>query len=248
MDFTEFKKPINIVNLILAILGIGIGIYFYFQSKEFRAISYQVDKTASIIYDITNTSSKVKLIEADSSPISQNVYYVRGKIWNSGNMPISISDVRQQLVLSLNSCKRILDFKIEKQYEDSTQKFQLTKVTENKLGISWHYFDPHNGFSFQLIYLGSENPEPALNGKILGVSNFKFIESNKKTPTWISILLSVVPFLIGWWADRLLPAILGRQSKINLFWRTIIVMIIAVSFTAVILLLYNKFFTSAPPF
>src|SRR5438105_1564863 len=125
MELKEFKRPFNIITIVLALIGIGIGVYFYYLSKQFKEISYQVDHNASVIYDIQNTTSSIRLIGDDSIPITENVYYIRGKIWNSGNLSILKSDVRIPLTISLLSCKRIIDYKIEKQYEDTTQGFSL---------------------------------------------------------------------------------------------------------------------------
>ena len=239
------RSTFNILNLFIAIVGILIGVYFYYQSRQTKDISYQIDKSASKIYDIKNTSSLIRLIEKDTILIKENVYYVRGKIWNSGNLPIQSNDIRKPLTITLNSCKRILDYKIEKQYEDNTQGFVLTKTNNNSLKISWKYFDPKNGFSFQVIYLGDENLNGKLKGKILGISQFNEINSNTENSNWLYFFVITVCLAFGWFADILFPKVLGRQGSLNIFWRTFLVitlsMILSLGVTLIFKMLTKPF-------
>ncbi|MCX6219902.1 MAG: hypothetical protein NTZ69_02800 [Bacteroidia bacterium] len=248
MDTNEFKKPINLISLFLAILGILVGIYFYHSSKQYRDICYQVDHIASKIYDSKNTTSNLHLIDKDSLPIIEDVYYIRGKIWNSGNLSIPSSDVRVPLKIELKSCKRILDFKIEKQYEDSTQCFQLKEIGSNALEINWRYFDPNNGFSYQIIYLGEENVDFSLKGKILNISNFKEIDPNSKHSLWYTIISLILVFLFGFFSDNIFPSIFGAKSKLHLIWRVVLVAVIGILISIVFQYFIPKFSQITIPF
>lgn len=248
MDLKDFKTPFNIVSLILAIIGISTGVYFYHLSKQYKSINYQVDQTASKIYDSKNTTSLIRLFEKDSTPIRENVYYIRGKIWNNGNLPVLTNDIRRPLTISLSSCKRILDYKIEKQYEDSSQEFALTKINDKTLKLNWKYFDPNNGFSFQVIYVGSENPQCKLNGKILGVSNFQEINSKTGISDWNFYFVLAICFIFGWFADIIFPKVLEKKSSLGINWRTFIVVAISIIISYVIFAILNKLNQPLIPF
>jgi hypothetical protein len=169
----DFKKPVNVIFLLLAITGIGLSIFFYFNGRKTKSISYQINEPASLIYDSKNASSAIKVLERDSVLVKDNVYLLTGVIWNSGDIPIPIQEVRKKISLNLAYAKKILDFKIVKQTDRDVASFDLTKNNRNSLSLSWKYFDPKYGFRFQIIYTGKENPQFSLVGKILDVSEFK---------------------------------------------------------------------------
>lgn len=171
--FEEIKKPINVMFLLLGLVGITLSIYFYFQSLKTKEISFELIEPASLIYDSSNASSSIKLLDKDSLSIKDNVYILTGIIWNSGDLPISEDDVRKGVSLNLSSAKKILDFKILKQNDAEVAKFSLNKKSGNALGLNWKYFDPKFGFSFQIIYTGNENPDFKISGKILDVPEFR---------------------------------------------------------------------------
>jgi len=192
MTFIEdLKKPINYISIVLAILGIASGFFFYLNSKKNKAISYNITEPSSLIYDSKNSSSAIKVIEKDSIPIKDNVYILTGTIWNSGNLPITNEDVRQNLSLNLASSKKILDFKIIKQTDPSIAKFNLTSKDGKSLSLSWKYFDPGYGFKFQIIYSGYENSQFNLTGKILDIDEFQ-----KKTDH-VSLVYYIVVVIVG---------------------------------------------------
>lgn len=248
MEINEFKKPINIIFLLLALGGIIISIYFYQISERHKEITYTVDDIASKIYDSKNAASSLHLLDKDSIPIKETVYLIRGKIWNSGNLPINNSDVRLPLKISLASCKKILDFKIGKQYKDGTQKFSLSKLNEKNLVVNWKYFDPKNGFSYQVIYLGLEKPNVSLRGKILDIDKFKNIDEENQNKKWYSFLYMPVGLLFGFFADKLSPSIFGHNSKLSLWFRLLLIITIGGILTYIALKIIEYFTITVIPF
>jgi hypothetical protein len=188
MSFLEdFKKPANWIGYLLGVIGIGLSITFYFYSQKIRSITYQIS-TSSLIYDSKNSSSAIKLLEKDSVPITDNVYLLTGQIWNNGDLPIDIKDVRQPLSLYLSGARRILDYKITKQTDSLVAQFKLTKINDQSLGIKWDYFDPKYKFDFQIIYTGDTSPNFNINGKILDIQTIKQTSDSKRGLTALFFL------------------------------------------------------------
>ncbi|MES2778346.1 MAG: hypothetical protein V4651_00475 [Bacteroidota bacterium] len=195
----EFKKPFNIVTLILTVLSIFLSIVFYFNSIKTKNISYLLQEP-SLIFDSKSSSPKIKLYEKDTIPVLGNVYLLTGTIWNSGDIPIDKSDIRVPLSIYLLNSNRILDFKIIKAVDSSIANFSLNKIYSNSLKIDWSYFDPKFGFSFQIIYVGESDPEFMLKGKILDISSFEKLErpENKSVLYKLLAVLTSIVICIGY--------------------------------------------------
>jgi hypothetical protein len=209
MTITEdFKKPINLIFLLLAIAGIALSFFFYFNGRKTKAISYQINEPSSLIYDSKNSSSAIKVLEKDSIPIKDNVYILTGKIWNSGDIPIDNHDVRESIALNLLSSKKILDFKIVKQSDPTIAKFQLSKKNNNSLLLSWRYFDPGYEIEFQIIYTGYQDSKFNLSGKVLDIN--KFEKETDDNTIWMSIISGAGGGTIG-----ALTAMISDRIKTN---------------------------------
>jgi len=196
----DFKRPVNVVFLLLALVGILLSIFFYFTGRKTKAISFQINEPSSLIFDSHNASSAISVIEHDSVPIKDNVYLLTGVIWNSGNESISIDDIRQNISLNLFSAKKILDFKITKQTDPTIAKFNLVKTTDSSIALFWKYFDPGYGFKFQIIYTGDNSAEFNLKGKILDIKEFEKVntqDNELKKIRIVSLCFILVIFFIS---------------------------------------------------
>jgi hypothetical protein len=175
----DFKKPVNIISIFLGVIGIILSVIFYYNGKKEKTISFLQNGKTALIFDSKNSSPSIKLFQKDSILITKNVYVLTATIWNSGDISILKEDVRKLLSIDLNSDAEILDFKIIKQKELSVANFSLSKVKENSIGVSWDYFDPKYGFSFQIIYQNNSESNFLLNGKILEVPSFNYLKEEK---------------------------------------------------------------------
>lgn len=187
----EIKKPFNLVTLILTIVSLGLSVVFYYNGKKEKNLSYQLNEPTSLVFDSKNSSSKIKLLEKDSVLITDNVYLLTGTIWNSGDIPITKTDVRKKITLDIENASRILDFKLTRQKDASIAKFQLDKITDKSLQVEWEYFDPGYGFSFQIMYIGNEDPKFNLSGIILDISQFDKVKQSPKEGRAFSIAIVV---------------------------------------------------------
>lgn len=245
----EIKKPFNIITLLIAIVGIGLSVFFYYDGKQIRDISYQINDPIAKIFDNKNSTSAIKLFEGNNIPITDNVYLLTGTIWNSGNLPIKKEDVRQTLSIKLNNCKRILDYKIIKSYDDSVAHFSLIKSSNNVLNIDWVYFDPKFGFSFQIMYTGIEDPRFHLNGKILDIGEFtetlpKDWAGKRKGET-VCIAYLILIFFLLW----LIKTVYRRKEPFFKIPIILLVIMVVVCVAVLVFLCVNLFILStSPPF
>ncbi|WP_426669645.1 hypothetical protein ACPPVU_00080 [Mucilaginibacter sp. McL0603] len=256
MTFIEdFKKPINYISILLAILGIASGFFFYLNSKKNKVISYNITEPSSLIYDSKNSSSAIKVIEKDSIPIKDNVYILTGTIWNSGNLPVTNEDVRQNISLNLSGTQKILDFKIIKQTDPDIAKFNLTKINNKSLGLSWKYFDPDYAFKFQIIYTGNENPGFKLNGKVLGIKVFKKVNAAEKIDYRVMMITAILGLVIIYFsattyikADNLIRSRNIENKRVRYLMRLMVALLIILVILTIVLIVkfYNNLNNTIP--
>ena len=193
-ETNDFKKPFNIFTISLTIVSL---IASYFMFKKDKEISFLITDPISLIFDSKNATSTIKIVEKDSIQIKENIYLLTGVIWNSGDVPITETDVRLPLLISLQDSTRILDFKIIKQKDTLISFFELEKIDNNSLKIKWKHFDPKCAFAFQIMCVRKDIPKFELKGKILDIENFNKI--HLLPPIWLILFipLMVFSFLMG---------------------------------------------------
>jgi len=92
------KKNIwSILGLIITILGIGLA--FYYGKERKREPVYLVKNKPSLIFDKSNSSSKIKILVNDSLLITQNIYITTIEVWNKGKLPIAKEDIRKDFTI-----------------------------------------------------------------------------------------------------------------------------------------------------
>ncbi len=225
MSWNDFKNPYNIITLLIGIVGLGTGIYFWWDSKKYKEVSYEI-QPSSIIFDKEKMSTHLALYElktdsyfvkpgaiaksADSGPetsivevpnvpITDNVFIVTGKIWNSGNLQITKDDVHNKekaISIELPGAKRILDYRITKQYEDASAGFSMRRHNDKIIDFDWEFFDPKYGFSYQIIYIGDKESGLKITGKILDTQFVKYLQDGLTLPMYpIAFLMILIVFI-----------------------------------------------------
>lgn len=196
MSFSEdIKKPFNIITLTIAIISIGLTIYFYVEGIKEKSICYKIEHNPSLIFDNEKISPNIRVLEKDSIIIAENIYMIKGMIWNDGDLPIEDKDIKRKIVIRLENINRIIDFKIEKQTDKENKNFQINKIDSISLNLSWEYFEPQDGLTFQIIYIGNPQPLFKVEGKIIGIKDIK--ENNASDDNGISLLELIVIVLFA---------------------------------------------------
>lgn len=253
MGFIEdLKKPFNLITFLLAVIGIGLSVVFYYKSEKKKSISYYVNESSSLIFDSKNSLSAIKIYDKNSQPIKENVYLINGIIWNDGDFPITKSDIRIPIHLTLNDQSAILDYKITKENQKESSKFVLSNKQSNSLNLDWKYFDPKAGFKFQIIYKSKNPSKLELKGKILDIDNFENIK-NLNPDVYGSILMIfcvaigfITSFTISFIYEKFLK--IDKKTKLTTIGKnfiTISLIIILIYFGIPIL---KSFMNSVPSF
>lgn len=190
------NKVANWIGTIVGIIGIALSFYFYFNTREKRAISYTLDTISYKIYDnsLTKGIQKISLYSEDSLKIDRNVYLVTVTIWNSGNIPIEKKDIRKEPILIFKGIDNILDYKIIKEIDPGVSNFKLERLKKSSFKLDWKYFDPNGGLKIQILYTGNTKLDVELKGKILKTDFNKYVPIKEKKE--IKFYLFITPIFL----------------------------------------------------
>jgi hypothetical protein len=181
----------EVINYSLAVIGILSGAYFYFASVRERIPTFIVDPIKSTIVDKELIRNKpLKISDSEGKEILDNVNILTFYFFNQGNEPIKSENILSDLHLSLSSGSEILDYKILKASRE-VSKIRLFKKdsSKNSIFIDFKILEESDGFTSQIIYLGSKDSNLILTGDIEGV---KSISSTLKRVNFGSLLLILV--------------------------------------------------------
>jgi hypothetical protein len=175
----DFKKPINLIFLTLTVISLAATVVFYYKSKREMRPTYSVPNPALRIFDSNISSPKIRLQDSTGRQINEDVYLAETVFWNSGQLPIEPSDVREPVTFSFEPCSRILDWKITGQTKPEISQFALVldtsihaTINRKTIVLKWSHLDPNFGARIQVIYSSAHPAQIAIGGYIAGVQSF----------------------------------------------------------------------------
>jgi hypothetical protein len=125
-----------------------------------KAISYQQNM---FVKDTT-------IIAANGQ--TKAAHILHGALWNSGKTTIDSTEVREPLLITVAGADEILHYKLKREVHPQTSRFRLGPATKTSFSVHWQYFDPGDGFSFRILYVGDKKAEVKPKGRVLYVEGF----------------------------------------------------------------------------
>lgn len=187
---SELRKPATVIAYIITVISIVVSVstsyYFYQRGQRAGLISTSVEQIQ--IFDRQRIGTlPLKLIGADSSPITNNVFVANVTIWNAGNAEIRREDVRKPLRLLIASGIKPLDMVAT--FPDDN----LGKISINQEGIiDWEHFDPGSGLKVRALYESAEMLPIELAGTIAGIGDVSVYAKDEITISKTSKVLSLI--------------------------------------------------------
>ncbi len=267
IDFSEFKKPINIIFLVLAITGIIIAVITYLWSQH-RAIIYYHSSTIQIVNQKENVPFSVT--DSTGERVVENVYATNITVWNSGDLPIEVQNIRRPLNIQLAPNVHILDIKLDYTTNKNISEF-LIEGDPKKNGIiqiGWRFFDPKEGFRLRIIYSAKEEVASRIDGVIFGVSEIddvtpptraqmlSFSSLSTRTPGFMQLAISGIFMLIAVLINiynllvlrKAQQPVLSQQVKMNRRSRLFMIISMMMAITFEVWATYIVKYPPGPPF
>jgi hypothetical protein len=254
MDLSDFRRPVNVISIIIGVLGIVVSLITYHISHERRELAYSIPHFPSKLFDSRSSSPKLILVGPNGRPISQDVYLSEIVLWNSGTLPIEPADIRRQILLRISGPAQILDWKVIRETDPDITQAQLYLETSatpptTSLHVQWKHLDPGAGLRFQVIYTGTDSSRAYLQGSVLGLGDLRKLPDRAASPpfNWPDSfnLFSVMAVLIA--CIYVYRRIFVINMKADTKWIILLVLVgymLTVLWTVIYQL--NKYFNAAP--
>jgi hypothetical protein len=183
LDWSDLKKPANLIGISLAVLGIGLTVVTFVKSRQSAAVSFHVNEIQvfdreRVLTTATGSSnsshSKIPFSVLDSSglAIDQNIFVANVTVWNSGDLDLGIEKMRRPITVSVSGKPRLLDAEITYTTRDNLSEFhvQNAPTDDGFAQVSWKYFDAGDGFRLRLIYSSTKQEEIIVDAIVSGVN------------------------------------------------------------------------------
>jgi hypothetical protein len=248
----DLRRPINIIFLVLAVLGILFSGYFYRRARGERKPAYLIEKTHSRVFDSSISSPGIQVLDKDSKVVATDVYIATATFWNAGDVPIEPEDVRRAVTVRLFPIQQILDYSIVEQTHPDIANVRLREVENGRgddslaeLELSWDHLDPGFGVRFQVMYAAQEAGEITISGHIVGVKQFVDARPPGERVRFLGTFLpAAVVLCCGMFVSFLFDELFkGRAPR----WRRVSYYAIVLTLGAIVIIILNVRFGSLRP-
>lgn len=175
-------------NLFSFVCSLGIAAYFYVSSQSVSEITYSTDY--NVVFDSTD-NFPIYLNFEDKSIHGGSLLLVKYLFWNSGDTPLSLNDVRQNLAIRYEGV-RFIDAKIthsDPEYSDFSSSIDASGVS-----FQWRFFDPGAFFETEFL-VWTENKNIQLRPSV-EIANFDGLYDHCDKPLLIIVFYVMLGFLI----------------------------------------------------
>jgi hypothetical protein len=201
--FEELKKPVVVISLLLGISSLVLSYLLYLKSQQSRRPTYLVSDKRYKIFDAGIKSPKLRLLDENNNLVNEDVYVAEVTFWNSGNLPIQSSDIRQPIRILVTGCKKILDYEVVHQTHPQICNFLVYADTIDRfpsgveaLRVHWELLDPGFGARIKIVYSGKQDAVISMDGYILGVSSFVDATSLGERSSTVKVLKMGIIFFV----------------------------------------------------
>ncbi len=164
-DYIYYLSPI------IAIIAIGLTIYFYLKGRKIKKLKYEVTNSI-ILYQRASGIENIKIMYEGVS--IKNAGLAKITIANAGNTIIEKDDVDENDVLRIliDKKSKILEYNI---ITSNNQSVNITKENDYTLLVNFNFLNPKDSFDVQLIHDGTIAESIVLRGKVKGINEFDII-------------------------------------------------------------------------
>ena len=178
MNFLK-KISLNLFSIVLAVLGIFLACYFYFQGKEYPLLNFYENPAKATLINIGEVSN-IKISVEGHGDVKQ-LTASQIAIWNSGSKSIKRSNVLEPFILYLPDGIDIIDATIKKTSRDIINFKVEPDFNKDIILISWDILEKDDGAIIQVLHTGNITSETMIGGIIEGQKDINIFEFKKVT-------------------------------------------------------------------
>lgn len=163
---------LSIVSLLIGLIGIYLGYYFYEESQSNREPSFLNSESAELFVSNDNIGTKNFTIISNKTgkPIKDKIYTQELTFWNNGKLSIRRENILKPLTIKYPEHVEILEANIiESSRNEITTPSITINNTENSISINFEILEQEDGVKIRTIYSGKSPENPKIDGAIESV-------------------------------------------------------------------------------
>lgn len=167
VEMLEGNIIFNSITLFIAILGIGLAIFFYLKSVKKKKPVYTL-RTFSLITENVKKVPSISIKHGDKN--IGNLSITRIAFWNSGKETIDKNDIARKSPIKfvIDEKHEILDAEIL-YCKNPSNDFKIN-ANKKEVIIKFDYFDNEEGIILQIYHTGNSNKNFSVSGSIKSVN------------------------------------------------------------------------------
>lgn len=171
-----FSNPwVGVVGTLSSVIAIPLALVLYLNSIKERDLTYSVYPLRTTVLQ-SGYAGGLRVLH-NNEEIKTDITAVQLAIWNNGKEPILRGDILSPVKIVTRPPVSILEVRVQKQsrplIEFSTDNSLLEKGV---VPLSWKLLEQSDGAAIQLLYVGPTQIDIALEGIVLGQSNFTRVD------------------------------------------------------------------------
>ncbi|WP_444888838.1 hypothetical protein [Microbulbifer sp. JMSA008] len=218
----------NILSTTLAVLSIGLAIFFHLANKKEREPAFLPTKGLQIYAtrsDVKSSKYKMSQItDEGEKALVGNVYVQELAFWNKGSMAIEEEDILDPLGFQFPEGHEVIDAFISESTRENIVRPEVQFEGRN-VNFSFDILERDEGFKVQVVFNGEEYEKPIIIGDIKGVDKIVSKEELTKDNLFYGVavvllytvgvlVLGVLVVLLGHFFDFALRKSLPEKEKL----------------------------------
>jgi hypothetical protein len=182
------------ISIGLAIVGIGLAIYFYLRSKKEKKPNIRMKSFNIFGESIARILPDTIEVTYWGDPI-QNLTVTNIAFWNAGKEPIRWEDVAEQETLEIfpRNEFQILSASIIQANNDAAN-VQFVDANEDEVVFKFDFLEQDDGAVFQIFHTGQKDSDLTIRGKIIGAT-IDYGKPTTKFRKWVNNNFSFVAYM-----------------------------------------------------
>jgi len=161
----DFKKPINLIPLIVSIISLSFAFISYDSRSDGRELSYK--SLHNKIMESEPLTEIMGIYTEDGERVEQDVYVSYISFWNSGKIAINRSDILKEIEVVLNDRGRFISANKVSVRGEGITKIEAVTATKKSISISMDQLDLDMGAKYQFIYTAENREKIRIFDKVI---------------------------------------------------------------------------------